>query len=122
MFGTNFKANGGIFVNGTWHDVTAYAGGGTPTEGQYFVAREAGPELVGTIGNHTAVMNNNQIVSSVSDGVAMAVAKVMGATQQRSSNTNAVFNIDGREFARAIYPYLQEEAQRMGSSLSIRRA
>ena len=37
--------------------------------GQVFMAREAGPELVGTIGNRTAVVNNDQIVASVSQGV-----------------------------------------------------
>ena len=47
----------------------AYADGGFPDMGQMFVAREAGPELVGTIGNRTAVVNNDQIVASVSQGV-----------------------------------------------------
>jgi len=42
-----------------------------------FVAREAGSELVGTIGGHTAVMNNNQIVASVSDGVFNALNPVL---------------------------------------------
>lgn len=45
------------------------ATGGFPHMGQMFVAREAGPELVGTIGNRTAVVNNDQIVASVSQGV-----------------------------------------------------
>lgn len=46
-----------------------FADGGFPNVGQMFVAREAGPELVGTIGNRTAVVNNDQIVASVSQGV-----------------------------------------------------
>lgn len=46
-----------------------YATGGFPDSGQMFVAREAGPELVGTIGSRTAVVNNDQIVESVSQGV-----------------------------------------------------
>ena len=46
-----------------------FADGGFPDVGQMFVAREAGPELVGTIGNRTAVVNNDQIVASVSQGV-----------------------------------------------------
>ena len=33
-----------------------------------FIAREAGPELVGTMGSSTAVMNNEQIVESVARG------------------------------------------------------
>lgn len=45
--------------------------------GQMFIAREAGPELVGTIGGRNAVMNNNQIVESVSSGVYRAVKSAM---------------------------------------------
>ncbi len=45
------------------------AEGGMVNAGQMFVAREAGPELVGTIGRKTAVVNNDQIVASVSQGV-----------------------------------------------------
>lgn len=47
----------------------AYAKGGFPQTGEMFVAREAGPEMVGTIGNRTAVANNDQIVSGIQSGV-----------------------------------------------------
>ena len=70
-------AKGGIFKNGSWHNIARYANGGLPNMRQMFVAREAGPELVGTIGGHTAVMNNNQIVASVSDGVFNALNPVL---------------------------------------------
>ena len=43
-----------------------------------FIAREAGPELVGTIGGSTAVVNNDQIVESVSAGVYSAVSSALG--------------------------------------------
>ena len=85
------KATGGVYSNGQWHNITAYASGGTPGTGQIFLAREAGPELVGTIGGHTAVMNNNQIVSSVAAGVYSAVISAMKATG--GSKTTPVFNI-----------------------------
>lgn len=55
--------------------VEGHANGGYVTEGQMFVAREAGPELVGTIGNRTAVVNNEQIVASVARGVETANAE-----------------------------------------------
>lgn len=51
------------------------ANGGFVDEGQLFVAREAGPELVGSIGNSTAVANNNQIVEGIASGVAAANAE-----------------------------------------------
>ena len=71
------KAEGGVFSHGSWKPITAYAGGGSPGGGQLFLAREAGPELVGTLGGSTAVMNNKQIVSSVAAGVASAVRDVI---------------------------------------------
>ena len=49
------------------------AAGGFVDTGEMFVAREAGPELVGTIGNKTAVANNDQIVQAVSIGVQRAI-------------------------------------------------
>ena len=42
-----------------------------------FIAREAGPELVGTMGNRTAVANNQQIVEGIKEGVYEAVAMAM---------------------------------------------
>lgn len=71
------KADGGIYTNGKWHSINQYAHGGLPTTGEMFVAREKGPELVGSIGNKTAVMNNGQIVSSVASGVYDAVVSAM---------------------------------------------
>ncbi len=47
----------------------AYAKGGFPQTGEMFIAREAGPEMVGTIGNRSAVANNDQIVSGIQNGV-----------------------------------------------------
>lgn len=62
-----------------------YAAGGFPDAGQMFVAREAGPELVGTIGGRTAVANNDQIVASVSQGVADANAEQNALLREQNS-------------------------------------
>lgn len=67
-----------------------------------FIAREAGPEMVGTIGGRTAVATNNDIVAAVSQGVANAVSSVIGSGGG-GKNGEFVLNINGREFARAIY-------------------
>ena len=53
----------------------AYAMGGFPDAGQMFIAREAGPEMVGTIGNKSAVVNNDQIIAGISEGVSDANAE-----------------------------------------------
>lgn len=76
-----------------------YADGGLPDIGELFVAREAGPELVGKIGNSNAVMNNNQIVEAVSTGVARAVASVIG--NNRGNNQPIQLFINEREIAYA---------------------
>ena len=87
------KANGGIYTGGMWHNITKYAlGTENAPAGQVFIAREAGPELVGTIGGHTSVVNNDQIVASVSDGVARAVRSVIGTN---GSNVNVTFKVEG---------------------------
>lgn len=86
------KAKGGVYHGGIWHNITAYAGGTTNApSGQLFLAREAGPELVGTIGGHTAVINNDQIVSSVSDGVYRAVSAAMAG----GNSVNVTFRVEG---------------------------
>lgn len=56
-----------------------FAAGGFPSEGQLFVAREAGPEMVGTIGGRTAVANNDQIVEGIRQGVYEAVTAANGS-------------------------------------------
>ena len=52
--------------------IPRFADGGFPTTGQMFIAREAGPEMVGTIGNKSVVANNEQIIAGISEGVAEA--------------------------------------------------
>lgn len=74
----SLRASGGIYQSGRWRPITAAASGGAFSTGQMFLAREAGPELVGSIGRSTAVMNNNQIVASVSAGVYSAVCAAIG--------------------------------------------
>ena len=53
--------------------------GGFPDIGQLFIAREKGAELVGQIGNRTAVANNEQIESGIAEGVSVANAGVIEA-------------------------------------------
>lgn len=52
-----------------------YATGGWPEMGEVFIAKESGPELVGTIGGNTAVANNDDIVQGISGGVERANAE-----------------------------------------------
>lgn len=61
------------------------ASGGFVDSGQLFVAREAGPEMVGTIGGNTAVANNDQIVAGIQNGVAQANEQQNALLRQQNS-------------------------------------
>ena len=75
------------------HTVGRFASGGFVTSGDLFMASEAGPEFVGSIGGRTAVANNDQIVEAVSDGVYRAMAPLVSGIGK--SDTRVY--LDGRE-------------------------
>lgn len=71
-----------------------FATGGFPQEGEIFLARESGPEMVGTIGGRTAVANNDQIVEGIRQGVFEAVSAAMS---NRSGSQEIRVYLDSRE-------------------------
>ena len=110
------KADGGVFSGGSWKPIKKYAVGGLPNMGQMFVAREAGPELVGTLGGHTAVMNNDQIVQSVSDGVYRAVLAAMRGQKTSSGSQPVQISLDGKVIFDSTRQSAQEYFNRTGMS------
>ena len=70
---------------GKINTVAEYAEGGWPTIGDLFIANEAGPELVGTIGGNTAVANNDDIVQGIQGGVERANAEQNELLRQQNS-------------------------------------
>jgi hypothetical protein len=97
-------------------DVPKAAMGGAFSKGQMFIAREAGPELVGAVGNTSAVVNNDQIVEAVSAGVYRAVVDAMsvsgGAVTIVVDGRNLNNSVIGRELVNA----LQTESGRRGTT------
>lgn len=65
--------------------IEAMAKGGFVDEGQLFIAGEAGPELVSTMGGQTAVANNDQIVAGIQNGVAQANSEQNELLRQQNS-------------------------------------
>lgn len=64
-----------------------YAEGGLPDTGSLFVARESGPEMVGSLGpNPNAVANNDQIISGIRQGVSDANAQEIAILKQMNEN------------------------------------
>lgn len=78
------------FVYDPNYSATAKADGGFVGDGQLFIAREAGPEMVGTLGGHTAVANNDQIVAGISAGVENANEAVVAAIYQLMGAINNI--------------------------------
>ncbi|MFR2188422.1 MAG: hypothetical protein ACLS5R_03635 [Blautia sp.] len=96
----NQNASGGLYTSGQWRPITAAASGGAFSTGQMFIAREAGPELVGSIGRSTAVMNNTQIVSSVAAGVYSAVVSAFSqyaAQNSKGESPNINVYVGGKQ-------------------------
>lgn len=92
--------------------IPLFATGGFPETGQLFMAREAGPELVGQIGNRTTVANNEQIVSGIAQGVASANETQNELLRQQNELLAAIlaktgFSIDGKTILSSV-----ERAQR----------
>ena len=98
-----FKARGGAFYGGSWHDIPQYAGGTANAHGSLFVAGEAGPEIVGHIGGRTEVLNQSQIAASIAAGVHRTLGAV-GVTASGGYNLSDGSNEDVlyRAFKRAL--------------------
>lgn len=102
-------AKGGIYSNNRWLPVTRYATGGLPKSAEMFMAREAGPELVGRIGSRTAVVNNDQIVASVSEGVYRAVVAALGSGgNQQAINLALRLIMDGKQTTQIVIDRINE--------------
>ncbi len=67
-----------------------FADGGFPDDGQLFLARESGPEFVGSMGGHTTVANNDQIVEGIREGVESAMAKQNELLRQQNELLKAL--------------------------------
>lgn len=91
----------GSILNNAFPNLNFYATGGFPAEGEMFIAREAGPELVGTIGGRTAVANNDQIVEGISAGVYAAVVAAMQSAPSGGAQAVNVY-LDGRQITSAV--------------------
>ena len=79
----------------TTTSTTQYATGGFPTVGELFVAREAGPEMVGRIGSRTAVANNDQITTAIANAVYDAVSSAIGNMGGTNVNVTLQGDADG---------------------------
>ena len=90
-----------VEIPDVFSDEGGYAEGGFPKTGELFYAREAGPELVGTIGNRTAVANNDQIIEGIAEGVANALGYYVPGIIAAIEENRTEINIGDEEIARS---------------------
>lgn len=102
LYGTvSVKDSGSVSLK-----LKAYAFGGFPDMGEMFIARERGPELVGSIGRKTAVANNDQIISGIESGVYRAVMAANSMKQGGGTQTIRIINeIDGDVVGEKVISY-----------------
>ena len=88
--------------------VAKKADGGYVSTGEMFIAREAGPEMVGRIGNKTAVANNDQITTAIAEAVRSAIGG--GGNQQ------IVLKINDRVLGQAVVNHINNATMSCGQS------
>ena len=93
-----------------------FANGGFPAMGEMFIAREAGPELVGQIGNKTAVANNDQIVSGIEAGVYRAMMAANAGHGGGSQTIRIINEIDGDVVGEKVIQYHNNRVIQTGVS------
>ena len=90
----------------------ARAAGGFPDTGEIFVAREAGPEMVGKIGNRTAVANNDQIATALTNAMLTALN---GANTGKQPIHNTVY-IGSDKVYSGLGNYVDSQNDRYGTN------
>ena len=83
-----------------------FAGGGYVGAGQMFIAREAGAEMVGNIGGRTAVANNDQITTAITNAIAPAiydaVMSAMRASGGGGGSQDINLYLDGKQLTHSV--------------------
>lgn len=82
--------------------VTARATGGFVDRGDVFIANEAGPEMVGTIGGRTAVANNDQITSAIESAVYRAMSEANAQQSQQTIQVESKVYLDSKQITASV--------------------
>lgn len=77
--------------------ISWYAEGGFPDVGQLFFANESGPELIGNIGNKTAVANQKQITEGIAEATYNAFNRALNENRRSDDENNRLIINIGNE-------------------------
>lgn len=95
--------------------VNWYAEGGYPTSGDLFFANENGiPEMVGRIGNKTAVANQDQITTAITNAVLQGITQSGVNNQSKSPTTIYIGN---KKVYEGYGDYVSGENDRYGTNM-----
>ena len=98
---------------GTSFTIRAYASGGYPDSASLFFANENGiPEMVGRIGNQTAVANNDQITTAI----ASAVTQAINNSNFGQNGSPTVIYIGNKKVYEGYGQHVQKENDRYGTN------
>jgi chromosome segregation ATPase len=100
------------------YSLPGYASGGFPSAGELFIAREAGPEMVGTLGGRTAVANNNDIVAGIATANQGVIAAIysMAAQIVRAVEEGGDVYLDAAKVGRKLSPALARQENISGTN------
>nr|DAL59150.1 MAG TPA_asm: minor tail protein [Caudoviricetes sp.] len=96
-------------------NIEMFANGGFPRSGELFIAREAGAEMVGSIGGKTAVANNDQIERAIFNAVLTAMSQAMANGSSQPIELNQKIELDGD----VIYNNQQKVSARRGINFGL---
>lgn len=100
-------------------NIFGFASGGFPDAGQLFIAREAGAEMVGSLGGHTAVANNDQIVEGIREGVEAAMERQNQLLRRQNELLQALLEKEGSAEVNvsSFYQAVNRTNQRNGKTI-----
>ena len=94
-----------------------YAKGGFPDEGELYIARENGSEMIGRMGNKNVVTNNQQIIDGITRGVASANSQQNALLREQNELLRALLEKDTGISIGDITNAARRQNQRMGKTV-----
>lgn len=94
-----------------------YAKGGFPDEGELYIARENGSEMIGRMGNRNVVANNQQIIDGIARGVASANSQQNALLREQNELLRALLEKDTGISIGDITNAARRQNQRMGKTV-----
>lgn len=110
----NYITNGNISkINEIY--IPRLAKGGLVDDGQLFIANEAGPELVGNIGNKTAVANREQITTGIAIATYNAMRRALEESRANDMPPQLIqVNLGNKELYKGYGQYKDEQSNMLG--------